>query len=183
MCQRGALCRGPGTNQWGWVRWDWGPGQWGRLVVGLLGLVLVPVVVLAADGDMSGRSRATTCMEPGPRCRDNPVVVGPCFTVSGRLLATDGFPDLRIVRQGTERPLGVPDPDAACYLPKAIADQLWWDRRVAAEFVVCPLTPARPGVLQLVCVEAASNARVEDPPLPPPVRGGMGGKPRDPLSP
>jgi hypothetical protein len=58
--------------------------------------------------------------------------------------------------------LGVPegdvdgDPDVAS-LPDVIYNTNIRDQVVFADFVVCPLTKEKPGEMQMVCVESATN--------------------------
>lgn len=42
-------------------------------------------------------------------------------------------------------------------LPDSLRELLDAGREVFADFLVCPFTPSEPGVMQLVCVEAATN--------------------------
>jgi hypothetical protein len=96
-------------------------------------------------------------------CKENPKIAGQCFQVHGRAFASDGTPNLRIWRAGTNRILGVTasttaddaeDPIASDNLLRALgADQHF----VFGDFEVCPFTPEREGHMQMVCVERAEN--------------------------
>ncbi len=76
----------------------------------------------------------------------------------------NGAPSVRIWRVGTRRILGVSEQRFAvegyCNLPAAIASRLSWDSDLFADLVVCPFTHERPGVMQLLCVDAAANVVV-----------------------
>jgi len=91
--------------------------------------------------------------------------VGECFKVRGRLRAYDGYPHCRIWPVGTTRLLGVADPGS---LPSNVACGEGFE--VYADFVVCPLTEAKPQGLQMVCVESATNIRASE------IKQGEGGR-------
>jgi hypothetical protein len=69
---------------------------------------------------------------------------------------------VRIWKVGTRRLLGV---TARCQPPEceplrsAARDALDWEHVVFADFVVCPFTRPRPGVMQMVCIDAATGVR------------------------
>lgn len=90
-----------------------------------------------------------------------------CFVIHGRLQLSNGTPSIRIWRIGTERILGVPDGppgDEQATLPanvRAVLATDAWKTRVFADFHVCPLTPDRPGEMQLVQVVSADLTSVE----------------------
>jgi hypothetical protein len=96
-------------------------------------------------------------------CRESPRVVGPCFTVRGRLLAANGAPTFRIRPVGSRRLLGVFDgdhnADTAEVLPptvRAIATpprpgELY---SVEGAWRLCPLAKPRAGRMQPVCIDA-----------------------------
>ena len=68
---------------------------------------------------------------------------GPCFTVHGRLNASNGV-GYKVWPVGTKRYLGVTETG----MPKWLSDTI--DHRhvmIFADFVVCPLTRSRPGVM------------------------------------
>ena len=73
----------------------------------------------------------------------------------------NGAPSVRIWRVGTHRILGVSEQrfsvEGFCNLPASIFDRLSWDADLFADFIVCPFTRDEPGVMQLVCVESATN--------------------------
>jgi len=95
--------------------------------------------------------------ENAPRCKGNPAVIGACFTVRGRLSAWNGNPTFRIWPIGTKRMLGVRE---EFDLPSELDPHLGhFDDVVYANFEVCPLTAARAGAMQIVCVESARNIK------------------------
>jgi len=92
--------------------------------------------------------------------------VGPCLSVHGRLsLYSDNVP-LRIWPVGSSRLLGVQMADSpfylpvACRVPSEFTRGLDLDTDIYADFVVRPLTPERPGVMQRVCIATANGMRV-----------------------
>ena len=76
----------------------------------------------------------------------------------------NGAPTVRIWRVGTKRILGVSQQRFSvagfCNLPASIHDRLSWESDLFAHFVVCPFTPEEPGVMQLVCVDSATDIAV-----------------------
>jgi hypothetical protein len=82
---------------------------------------------------------------------------GACYDVHGRLSFWNGAPSTRIWIIGTHRMLGVHDEDNN--LPPNLAKLLKgdFDDEVFGNFVVCPLTRAQPGVMQMVYVTSASR--------------------------
>lgn len=94
-------------------------------------------------------------------CREHPQLVASCFTVHGRMNYWNGNPSVRIWKVGTKRILGVSEQRFAVEgysnLPDEIAAKLSWESDLFGNFVVCPFTAEKPGVMQLVCVDSASN--------------------------
>jgi len=87
-------------------------------------------------------------------CKTDPDIIDACFTVHGRLSAWEGSPTLRIWRVGTNRILG----DHLDWpLPEKLAENMGWDVEAWGDFEVCPFTKERPGAMQMVCVESASQ--------------------------
>lgn len=106
-----------------------------------------------------------------PVCKGNPEVVGECFTVHGRLFASNGTPSIRIWRVGTKRILGVTDgggpetpgiPDNLSKRFRAFENQIYGD------FAVCPFSKEKPGEMRSVCIESASHLVVKKIPGAPP---------------
>lgn len=89
-------------------------------------------------------------------CKDDPEVVGPCFTFRGKLFVANGSPTVRILRLGTKLILGVSERRQP-YMLRALEDQLTWDDVVYGDFSVCPFTQSEPGRMQFVCIESASH--------------------------
>lgn len=90
-------------------------------------------------------------------CEEDPGIVDGCFTVHGRMQVWNGTPSLRIWRIGTDRILGVYDPENEI-IPNNLARQLnGFETAVYGDFEVCPFTKSRPGEMQMVCVESASH--------------------------
>jgi len=89
-------------------------------------------------------------------------LVGECFVIHGKLMQTNGTPDLRIWRIGTKRILGVENArgqaDAEGALPDGIPyfDKLA-NNAVYGDFRVCPLARQRPGWMQMVCIAGWSK--------------------------
>ncbi len=97
-------------------------------------------------------------------CKDHPDLVGPCFTVRGRMNFWNGSPSVRIWKVGTKRILGVRDQGKGgpgySMLPDAVLAQLSWDTDLFADFTVCPLGADVPGAMQIVCVDSATHVVV-----------------------
>ncbi len=96
-----------------------------------------------------------------PACKGNPALSGACFTVHGRLRAYNGNPTFRIWPVGTKRLLGVTGvkPGQEPILPRDLP--CGFDCDVFGDFLVCPFTDDKPGVMRRVCVESASNKTVK----------------------
>jgi len=90
-------------------------------------------------------------------CKGRKNLAGECFKIRGRLRAYDTFPPCRIWPVGTTRLLGVADPDA---LPSNVACGEGFE--VYADFLLCPITEAKPSGMQMVCVASASNLRASE---------------------
>lgn len=72
----------------------------------------------------------------------------------------NGSPSLRIWRIGTKRILGVlPSEDPI--VPAAIRKRLAFGVEFYGNFEVCPFTARKPGWMQMVCVQRASNVVVQ----------------------
>jgi len=85
------------------------------------------------------------------------------LTVHGRLTYCNGNPSSRIWIVGTKRLLGVGESsDEVAYMPKEMRDLMSWEREVFADFIVEPLTPYKPGVMQMVRVVSASKIVVTE---------------------
>jgi hypothetical protein len=91
-----------------------------------------------------------------------------CFQVRGRLAIWNGAPAVRIWPVGTRRMLGVHTqageregeglmPAAVAKLIEATPDQTV----VYGNYLVCPLTPDRPGHMRIVYIAAATRLRAD----------------------
>ena len=87
-------------------------------------------------------------------CKSDPKAVASCFTVHGKMYNANRGSVARIWKIGTKRVLGVtrdlPE-SVAAYMGGDLDDVLYGD------FLVCPYTKEKPGVMQLVCVESVKN--------------------------
>jgi hypothetical protein len=82
--------------------------------------------------------------------------VGPCYKIRGRLSYYNGTPSTRIWIVGTHRMLGIPSEDNE--LPPNVKVLLKdFDDNIFGDFVVCPLSPERPGTMRMVFVKSASH--------------------------
>ena len=109
-------------------------------------LALMVLATLFATAETSATS---------PRCKGNPAITGACFSVRGRLSSWNGNPTFRIWPTGTKRMLGVREEfDLPPELDRYVG---YFDDVVYADFLVCPLTAEKPHVMQMVCVESATN--------------------------
>jgi hypothetical protein len=104
--------------------------------------------------------------QPARSCRARPDLVGKCFNVRGRLSVYNGTPSIRLWPLGTKRLLGVIDPrDPSAVpgrdtIPESVSSKLNFDKDVFGDFLVCPLTRARPGRMQTVCIESGKDLAV-----------------------
>lgn len=102
-------------------------------------------------------------------CRLSARRVGDCFRVRGRLYFSETAPEIRLWRIGTHRVLGVLSWDGAerHALSEGMLERMWGGRdipsRLYGEFEVCPLSPDRPGRMQMVCLASAGRLFVERP--------------------
>jgi hypothetical protein len=129
----------------------------------LAGLVLVGFAGLAlASGPPPGDGDEPPSRTCRP-CRKNAQLVAPCYTIRGRMNIWNGTPNLRIWPVGTNRILGVtggPHNDEErtdCDVPENLAGKLSSDTSLFGDFLVCPFTEDKPGVMRFVCVESASH--------------------------
>lgn len=94
------------------------------------------------------------------QCKENPELVGECFTVHGRVTAANGAPYLRLWIVGTNRMLGVSLEGEG--VPDCALEHIKIDRsQVYGDFLLCPFTEDRPGWMRYACIESASNLVVE----------------------
>lgn len=84
-------------------------------------------------------------------CAARPDIVGPCFTVRGRLSFWNGAPSARLWPAGTTRMLGIHNDILPPNLASMARD---FDTEVWGTFEVCPFTRSKPGSMQFVCIES-----------------------------
>jgi hypothetical protein len=96
----------------------------------------------------------------GGACESNTALVGPCFTIEGRALYTNGTPGFRIVRTGTRRVLGVV-PSENEIVPACLAKAVTPTSEVSGEFRVCPFSVEKAGHMQMVCVQSVGAFTVK----------------------
>jgi hypothetical protein len=85
--------------------------------------------------------------------------------VRGRLAVYNGAPALRIWKIGSKRILGVSDQrfkvDGFRNIPEELEAKLDQNKLIYADFVLCPFTSPKANEMQLVCIESATNLRIE----------------------
>jgi|SRR5215471_2350078 len=120
---------------------------------------LIFVFLTLVSVDVSAQSQVSEAKEKS--CRQHPLLVGRCFTVHGRLSIYNGAPARRIWRVGTKRILGISEQrfSVAGYrnIPDYVEDKIDQDVVIFGDFVVCPFTQSKPGEMQLLCIESATN--------------------------
>lgn len=119
---------------------------------------LLCFTLLAATLGMAPTSAAEPSIGPALGCRSNPARSGACFAAQGRLALYNGTPAIRIRLKGSKRLLGVlPAEDEI--MPAALKEALDFEHDLSADLILCPLTPARTGQMQGVCIESATAIR------------------------
>jgi hypothetical protein len=99
-------------------------------------------------------------LTPEEVCTSTRPFAGPCETVHGRLGLSNGPPTMILWKIGTTRRLGVLEVGnypGTCYIPANVSELLLKDKLIYADFVVRPSTPSRPGIMQMVCLVAATH--------------------------
>lgn len=101
---------------------------------------------------------------PGASCARQLGLVGPCFSVRGRLSLYNGNPSARIWKIGSKRILGITEsrcvePECS-QMPEELRKMLNWEEGIYADFLVCPFTESKPDHMQFVCIESARNVHV-----------------------
>jgi len=89
-------------------------------------------------------------------CKTNPAVVAACYTIRGRIFASNGTPSLRISPIGAKRILGIL-PAENEIMPDNIKGKVTFEQSALATLEVCPFTENHPGAMQSVCVESATD--------------------------
>jgi hypothetical protein len=123
---------------------------------------LVNLAILIVLGCGCSKLSFADDQPPNKSCRQHPQLSGPCFTLRGRLSLYNGTPSRRIWPVGSRRLLGISEGRFAlpgyANLPPELVDELTgFDNEMFADFLVCPFTKDRPGVMRFVCVESAKN--------------------------
>jgi hypothetical protein len=76
-------------------------------------------------------------------------------------LCNNGIPSVRIWEIGTDHILGVlPSEDEIMLV--AIKTELGVGTLIYGDYLVCPFTQEKKGHMQMVCIEAAKNLRIEN---------------------
>jgi hypothetical protein len=119
-----------------------------------LAAALVLLIPLAALGLATPSRRDRSCHE-------NPQLVGRCFSVHGLMSYSNGSILVKIEDTRTHAVFGVSTERFAqrgyCNLPKFLVDSLDADRKIEADFALCPFTRPKAEPIQMVCVDSARN--------------------------
>ena len=121
---------------------------------------LSAVLLLIASSSLLAQSSAKPVAQS---CRARADLVGKCFTVHGRLQINNGTPSIRLWRIGTQRMLGILDPEdisgmpGPSTIPASIEKQLDFNKHIVGDFLVCPLSQSRPGRMQTICIESGKH--------------------------
>jgi hypothetical protein len=123
---------------------------------------IVHLAILIAFAWASSKLSFADDQPPNKSCRQHPQLSGPCFNLRGRLSYYNGTPSRRIWPMGSRRLLGISQghfvlPGYANLPPELVDELAGFDNEMFADFLVCPFTDDRLGVMRLVCVEAAKN--------------------------
>ena len=99
-------------------------------------------------------------------CKGNPMVIGECFSVRGRISVYQGYPDIRMWWVGTKRIFGIAGGEGEDeeIIPENVSAKLSDVVFVFGDYVVCPVSGFVPGHMQWVCVESGENLRIEGTP-------------------
>lgn len=95
-------------------------------------------------------------INPSLGCKNNPAVVSACYSLRGRISAYNATPSLRIWPVGSRRLLGVL-PTENEIVPSNVRGKVSFSQSVVANLEVCPFAQARPGTMQFVCIDSATN--------------------------
>ena len=117
---------------------------------------------ISAISDGTGIQRYGKVVSPASQaCKSDPDLVGKCFAVQGRISAWNGNPTFRIHPAGSKKILGVTDapfpPSQPQLLPEPLEGKLNMETDASGDFYVCPFSAEKPGHMQMVCVESASE--------------------------
>lgn len=120
----------------------------------ILCTLLIPTIAMSSENQLI--------------CKENKEIIGPCKTIRGRLSIYNGNPSTRIWIVGTKRLLGIREINETeitesletPIVPINILKNIAFGVQIFADFEVCPFTESKPGIMQMVCVESASNIRI-----------------------
>ena len=102
---------------------------------------------------------ATALAEGQCTCGGEYKIVEPSFKVHGRLSLWNGNPTARIWIIGTKRMIGIRE---GASLPKNLEELIGnFDTEIYGDDAVCPLTQHKKGVMQIVCMNSASNLKTK----------------------
>ena len=119
-------------------------------------LVCVFTLAVAVVPSALAQEHAEPAQEKPCQCR--PERVGPCFTVRGSVAVYSRAPVVRITVAGSNRVLGLEGG-----VPEFLEEDLDVPQNVVTgDFVLCPVTRAKTGTIQLVCIESSSNLTVRE---------------------
>jgi len=110
-----------------------------------------PLLLLASLCMATATARAASVS-----CKGNPAIVGQCTTLRGRVSVYNGTPSIRVWPVGTKRLLGVV-PSENESMPEHLKSMVSLQQDAFATLEVCPLSERRPGVMQFICIESATN--------------------------
>lgn len=108
-------------------------------LLGLFLLGVMPITLASAQP-----------IDPDLGCKNNPALVGSCFTVVGDILVYNGSPAIRILPKDTKHLLGV-IPSENEIMPADLKAQVSLTQKVSAIMEVCPFSLPKPNTMQLVC--------------------------------
>jgi len=95
-------------------------------------------------------------------CFKDKRVVGPCYTVHGKLVLGANMRP-RLHPAGSKKLLGIVQKSDAVDLdyhwPPEVEKLLDYDIDVLGDFHVCPFTPDEPGKMRFVCINSVSNLK------------------------
>lgn len=119
-------------------------------------LLTLCLLVLPALTQGQNRTQKITRKSTNDTCEHSRSVVAKCFIVRGRLGFYNGAPSARIWIIGTKRLLGVHED----ILPDELSSKMTsFGMQAFGDFRVCPLTPEKPGVMQIVCIVSTKNIK------------------------
>jgi hypothetical protein len=122
-------------------------------------IIMAIVIIVCLAGIVRGEDQVKK-----KTCKEHPMLSGPCYKVRGRMSLSNGTPSVRIWPVRTKRILGISEGrfyvEGYSNVPEELVRQLTWENAMFADFIVCPFTDDKPGVMKLVCVESAENIEI-----------------------